>query len=75
MRTPNTIAGAITEDIMLRATRKLGRAIEAHDYNRIYEAVLESLNANLKAAIEAPADMDGETFAAIMRLRAVGVEL
>lgn len=70
MRTPNTIEGAITEDIMNRAVRKLGH-FPTHNYNLLYEAVLESLNANLKAAREAPADMDGETFAGIQRIMAV----
>ena len=68
MQTPNTIEGAITEDIMLRAVQKLGN-FPTHNYNRLYEAVLESLNANLPAARQAPPDMDGETFAGMQRRR------
>lgn len=64
MKTPNTIEGAITEDIMRRAVQKLGQ-FPTHNYNRFYEAVLESLNANLPAARQAPPDMDGEGFARI----------
>lgn len=70
MQTPNTIEGAITEDIMRRAVKKLGN-FPTHNYNRLYEAVLEGLNANLKTAREAPLEMDGETFAGIQRLTAV----
>ena len=50
----------ITEDIMRRAVQKLGK-FPTHNYNRLYEAVLESLNANLPASRQAPPDMDGET--------------
>ena len=59
---------------MARAVRKLGK-FPAHNYNRLYEAVLEGLNFNLNAARQAPDDMDGETFAGIQRLKAVGVDL
>ena len=70
MQTPNTIEGAITEDIMLRAVRKLGK-FPTHNYNLLYEAVLEGLNANLSEARKSPPDMDGETFAGIQRMMAV----
>lgn len=70
MQTPNTIEGAITEDIMRRAVQKLVN-FPTHNYNRLYEAVLESLNANLPAARQAPPEMDGETFAGMQRIMAI----
>ena len=70
MKTPNTIEGAITEDIMRRVKKKLGN-IETYGYNRVYEAVLESLNANLTAARQAPPDMTGEEFAGIQRIMSI----
>ena len=70
MKTPNTIEGAITEDIMVRAVRKLGN-FPTNNYNALFEAVLEGLNANLDAARKSPEDMDGETFAGIQRIMAV----
>lgn len=73
METPNTIEGAITEDIMRRIVRKLGK-FPTHNYNRIYEAVLEGLNLHLPAARKARPDMDGETFAGIQRVMAVCFE-
>ena len=55
---------------MRRAVQKLGN-FPTHNYNRLYEAVLESLNANLPAARKAPPDMDGETFAGMQRIMAI----
>jgi hypothetical protein len=65
MKTPNTIEGAITEDIMRRAVQKLGKFPSTQNYNLMYEAVLEGLNFNLPAALQAPPGMDGEEFAGI----------
>jgi hypothetical protein len=42
MQTPNTIAGAVTEDVMARVRRNLPE-MKTHEYNRTYEAVLESM--------------------------------
>lgn len=42
MKTPNTIAGRITEAVMINITRKVGQ-MPAHKYNPIYSAVLETL--------------------------------
>lgn len=43
MQTPNTVAGAVTEDVMARVRRNLPE-MKTHEYNRVYEAVLESMN-------------------------------
>lgn len=43
MQTPNSQAGALTERIMEAITVKIGK-MPKHNYNRIYEAVLETLS-------------------------------
>jgi hypothetical protein len=42
MKTPDTIEGFLTEAIMHRITRKVGK-MPTHNYNAIYSAVLEAL--------------------------------
>lgn len=52
METPKTKAGELTEKIMESVTRKwapMGK-IPVEQYNRIYEAVLDTLTENLEAA-------------------------
>lgn len=41
--TPDTIEGWLTEAIMQRITRKVGK-MPTHNYNAIYSGVLEALN-------------------------------
>lgn len=44
MKTPDTIAGRITEAVMSNITRKVGIGkLPPHTYNPIYSAVLETL--------------------------------
>ena len=43
MKAPKTIAGQLTEAIMVRVDEKLPELIP-HDYNRIFEAVLDGLD-------------------------------
>lgn len=56
MQTPNTKAGQITERLMYRINAKWeqrhGTKLEAADYNSIYGAVLEQMEA--LAALEKP---------------------
>jgi len=47
METPNTGAGQLTEKIMLRVRNKLP-ALTTREYNRIYEAVLDSVVAECR---------------------------
>lgn len=42
MKTPDTKAGEVTEDVMARVRRNLPQ-METHEYNRTYEAVLEAM--------------------------------
>jgi hypothetical protein len=46
METPDTIEGFLTEAIMIAITRKVGK-MPTHNYNAIYEGVLEALNRHL----------------------------
>lgn len=51
METPNTRAGRITEQIMQEVLRKLPE-ITTSTYNRIYESVIEVLEAELKSPVD-----------------------
>jgi len=51
MQTPNTTEGWLTEQIMARVKEKLP-LITVPDYNRTYEAVLETLERDLRQTIK-----------------------